>query len=188
MLSPGTAAPAFKLADADMELVESSEFRGKRNFVLYFYDRDNLPGSTVEALEFSDLGDQFARCNCEVLGVSPDDWMSHAEFRDKHGITVRLLADPDCEACNSYDVVKHPVGADAAPGAAGTPGASGTNGGASNGLHAAGQAIMVCKRPHVLRSTFIIDRAGKVRHALYGVTTPKGHAKEVLKLVKSTLH
>ena len=61
MLSPGTAAPAFKLADADMELVESSEFRGKRYFVLYFYDRDNLPGSTVEALEFSDLADQFAR-------------------------------------------------------------------------------------------------------------------------------
>ena len=182
MLSPGTAAPAFKLADADMELVESSEFRGKRNIVLYFYDRDNLPGSTVEALEFSDLADQFARCNCEVLGVSPDDWMSHAEFRDKHGITVRLLADPDCEVCNSYDVVKHPMGADAALGA---PGATGSG---PNGLHAAAQAIMVCKRPHVLRSTFVIDRAGKVRHALYGVTTPKGHAKEVLKLVKSTLH
>ena len=159
MLSPGTAAPSFKLADADMELVESSRFRGKRNFVLYFYDRDNLPGSTIEALEFSDLSEQFARSNCEVLGISPDDWMSHAEFRDKHGITVRLLADPECEVCNSYDVVKHN-----------------------------GSELAVCKRPHVLRSTFVVDRAGKVRHAIYGVTTPKGHAKEVLKLVKSTLH
>ncbi len=159
MLSPGTAAPAFKLADSDMELVESSGFRGKRNVVLYFYDRDNLPGSTIEALEFSDLADAFARSNCEVLGVSPDDWMSHAEFRDRHGITVRLLADPECEVCRRYDVVK-----------------------------AAGSALTVCQRPHVLRSTFVIDRAGKVRHALYGVPSPKGHAKEVLKLVKSTLH
>ncbi len=178
MLSPGTAAPSFKLADADMELVESSGFRGKRNFVLYFYDRDNLPGSTVEALEFSDLSDQFARCNCEVLGISPDDWMSHAEFRDKHGITVRLLADPECEVCASYDVVKHKGN-----------GALGTGGGvAGAGVNGAGGDILVCQRPHVLRSTFVVDRAGKVRHALYGVTTPKGHAKEVLKLVKSTLH
>lgn len=168
MLSPGTAAPAFKLADADMELVESSAFRGKRNFVLYFYDRDNLPGSTIEALEFSDLSDQFERSNCEVLGISPDDWMSHAEFRDKHGITIRLLADPECEVCNSYDVVKAGAGT-------GGPGGSGST-------------LAVCKRPHVLRSTFVIDRAGKVRHAIYGVVSPAGHAKEVLKLVKSTLH
>jgi thioredoxin-dependent peroxiredoxin len=166
MLSPGAAAPAFKLADADMELVQSSKFRGKRNMVLYFYDKDNLPGSTVEAIEFSDLNEDFRRCNCEVLGVSPDDWMSHAEFRDKHGLSVRLLADPECEVCKSYDVVK----------------ASGVNG---NG---GGSEIVVCKRPHVLRSTFVIDRDGVVRHALYGVVNAKGHAQEVLKLVKSTLH
>ena len=168
MLSPGSAAPAFQLADADMELVQSSKFRGKRNVVLYFYDKDNLPGSTVEAIEFSDLNDEFRRCNCEVLGVSPDDWMSHAEFRDKHGLSVRLLADPECVVCKSYDVVK------ASPG----------NGrGKGNGSE-----IVVCQRPHVLRSTFVIDRDGMVRHALYGVVTPKGHAREVLKLVKSTLH
>lgn len=162
MLSPGTAAPAFRLADADMALVESSEFRGKRNLVLYFYDRDNLPGSTIEAIEFSDLSGEFAKSNCEILGISPDDWMSHAEFRDKHGLTVRLLADPECEVCSRYDVVK----------------ARSSN----------GSELAVCQRPHVLRSTFIIDRAGKVRHALYGVASPKGHAQDVLNLVKSTLH
>ena len=173
MLSPGAVAPAFKLADADMELVQSSMFRGKRNVVLYFYDKDNLPGSTVEAIEFSDLNEEFSRCNCEVLGVSPDDWMSHAEFRDKHGLSVRLLADPECEVCKSYDVVK----------------AAGSNGTGSNGSNGnGGSEIVVCKRPHVLRSTFVIDREGKVRHALYGVVTPKGHAREVLKLVKSSLH
>ena len=178
MLSPGAAAPAFKLADADMELVQSSMFRGKRNVVLYFYDKDNLPGSTVEAIEFSDLNDEFSRCNCEVLGVSPDDWMSHAEFRDKHGLSVRLLADPECEVCKSYDVVKVSVNSTVNPT---LNSAAGSNG---NG----GSQIVVCQRPHVLRSTFVIDREGKVRHALYGVVTPKGHAREVLKLVKSSLH
>ena len=155
MLNAGQSAPAFRLADSDMALVDSAKLRGKRNVVLYFYDKDNLPGSTQEAIEFSDLEADFLRCNCVVIGVSPDDWLSHAEFRDRHGLTVQLLSDPECEVCRQYDVIK------------------------INGVSPAG-------RPHVLRSTFIIDRSGKVRHALYGVS-PKGHAREVLQLVK-TLH
>ena len=155
MLNAGQSAPAFRLADSDLALVDSAKLRGKRNVVLYFYDKDNLPGSTQEAIEFSDLEADFLRCNCVVIGVSPDDWLSHAEFRDRHGLTVQLLSDPECEVCRQYDVVK------------------------INGVSPAG-------RPHVLRSTFIIDRSGKVRHALYGVS-PKGHALEVLQLVK-TLH
>jgi thioredoxin-dependent peroxiredoxin len=155
MLNAGQAAPDFRLADADMELIDLCELRGKRNVVLYFYDRDNLPGSTMEAIEFSDLEADFKRCNCVVLGVSPDDWLSHAEFRDRHGLTVTLLADPECEVCRQYDVVK------TLPEAAG--------------------------RPHVLRSTFVIDRDGCVRHALYGVS-PKGHASAVLSLVRTLRH
>jgi len=156
MLTPGVSAPEFGLADADMALVKSSEYRGKRNLVLYFYDKDNLPGSTMEAIEFSDLEEDFQRYNCVVLGISPDDWMSHAEFRDRHGLSIRLLSDPECEVCRSYDVVK-------------------LNGATPNG------------RPHVLRSTFVIDRLGKVRHALYGVS-PKGHAAQVLSLVRTLAH
>jgi thioredoxin-dependent peroxiredoxin len=156
MLTPGVSAPEFGLADADMELVKSSEYRGRLNVVLYFYDKDNLPGSTMEAIEFSELEEDFQRHDCVVLGISPDDWVSHAEFRDRHGLSVRLLSDPECEVCRSYDVVK-------------------ANGAAPSG------------RPHVLRSTFVIDRAGKVRHALYGVS-PKGHAAAILTLVKTLTH
>ena len=156
MLNAGQSAPEFRLADADMALFDIAELRGKRNVVLYFYDKDNLPGSTLEAIEFSDLDADFRRCNCIVLGVSPDDWTSHAEFRDRHGLTVTLLSDPECEVCRQYDVVK-----------------------------VATQSL--AGRPHVLRSTFVIDRHGKVRHALYGVS-PKGHASEVLNLVKTLPH
>lgn len=156
MLNAGQSAPGFRLADADMELVDLARLRGKRNVVLYFYDKDNLPGSTVEAIEFSDLDDDFRRCNCVVLGVSPDDWSSHAEFRDRHGLTVTLLSDPECEVCRRYDVVRI-------------------------------DAPATGSRPHVMRSTFVIDRHGKVRHALYGVSA-KGHASEVLGLVRTLPH
>jgi peroxiredoxin len=83
--------------------------------------------------------------------------MSHAEFRDRHGLSIRLLSDPECEVCRSYDVVK------------------------------ADCAITANGRPHVLRSTFVIDCAGLVRHALYGVS-PKGHAAQVLTLVRTLTH
>lgn len=104
MLKPGDNAPDFELPDADMEIVRLADFRKKRNVVLYFYVRDNTPGCTAEAIEFSDLEADFAALDYVVLGVSRDDCISHGEFRDKHGITVRLLADKDSVACKAYGV------------------------------------------------------------------------------------
>lgn len=152
MLKPGDAAPDFELPDADMEIVRLADYRNERNVVLYFYVRDDTPGCTAEAIEFSDLEDRFAGLGCVVLGVSKDDCISHGVFRDKHGITVRLLADKDCVACRAYGVVVD-------------------------------KEVDGVMRQGVQRSTFVIDRQGVVRHALYGVTA-KGHADEVLQLVK----
>ncbi len=151
MLSPGDRAPDFELPDADMEIASLSDYRGK-DVVLYFYVRDDTPACTTQAIEFSDLDDQFTRHGCAVIGVSRDDCISHGEFRDKHGITVRLLADKDSIVCRQYGVlvVKEVDG------------------------------VM---RETVQRSTFIIDRDGIIRHALYGIH-PKGHAGQVLQLVK----
>lgn len=105
MLKAGVSAPDFELPDADMEIVRLSDYRNKRNLVLYFYVRDDTPGCTTEAIEFSDLEDEFAKLDYVVLGVSKDDCISHGVFRDKHGISVRLLADKDCEACRAYGVL-----------------------------------------------------------------------------------
>ena len=88
MLQIGQPAPVFSLADADMESVDLAAFKGKKNVVLYFYPRDGTPGCTLQAIEFSDHDEEFARHDCVVLGVSPDDCISHAEFRDKHGLPV----------------------------------------------------------------------------------------------------
>lgn len=152
MLKAGDRAPDFELPDADMEIAALSDYRDRYNVVLYFYVRDNTPACTAQAIEFSDLEDQFARLDCVVLGVSRDDCISHGEFRDKHGITVRLLADRDCRVCRQYGVLVN-------------------------------KEVDGVVRESVQRSTFIIDRAGIIRHALYGIN-PKGHAEQVLQLVK----
>ena len=77
-----------------MQAVELSSFIGKKHIVLYFYPRDNTPGCTLQAAEFSDHEGEFGRCNCVILGVSRDDCLTHAAFRDKHGLSIGLLSDP----------------------------------------------------------------------------------------------
>ena len=104
-LKTGQVAPLFSLPDADMETVELAQFLGKMNVVLYFYPKDGTPGCTLEATDFSDHEDEFSRHNCVVLGVSPDDCLCHAGFRDQHGVSIRLLADTESEVCRKYGVV-----------------------------------------------------------------------------------
>ncbi|MEW7974865.1 MAG: peroxiredoxin [Candidatus Thiodiazotropha endolucinida] len=152
MLNPGDKAPPFELPDADMHIINSNHFLGNQNLVIYFYPKDDTTGCTIEALELSDLMDQFSALDTQVIGISRDNCVSHAAFRDKHGLTVRLLADTEGEVCNDYDVWREKE---------------------KNGE----------KRMGILRSTFIIDKTGIIREALYDVK-PKGHATQVLEKVK----
>jgi thioredoxin-dependent peroxiredoxin len=105
MLHVGSAAPAFELPDARMEMIQLSSFRGKKNVVLYFYPKDGTPVCTREAIEFSDKEEEFSECDAIVFGVSRDDCLVHEEFCDKHGISVRLLSDMDCEVSRKYEVL-----------------------------------------------------------------------------------
>jgi thioredoxin-dependent peroxiredoxin len=152
MLQAGQAAPGFDLPDAEMEAVSLAGFRNRKIVVLYFYPRDDTPGCTMEAIEFSDMQEEFARLNAVVIGVSMDDCLSHGSFIDKHGLAVQLLADVEGEVCNNYGV-----------------------------LHEKEHEGR--KKTCIQRSTFIIDKHGTLRHALYGVI-PRGHAAEVFKLVR----
>lgn len=104
MLQSGDLAPLFALPDADMEIFDLASALGKQHVVLYFYPRDNTPGCTQLAADFSDHEDEFVRQGCTVVGVSPDDCLTHAEFRDQQGLSVRLLSDTDTEVCRLYGV------------------------------------------------------------------------------------
>jgi peroxiredoxin Q/BCP len=103
-LQVGSEAPQFELADADMHMFSLAEQRGK-NVVLYFYPKDDTPGCTMEANEFSDHEGEFSRHDTIVVGVSRDDCISHATFRDKYGLSVQLLSDTDGRICRKYGVL-----------------------------------------------------------------------------------
>lgn len=105
-LSPGSRAPLFSLADADMETFGLSEALASNIVVLCFYPRDGAPVCTQQAIEFSDHDDEFAREGAVVVGVSPDDVLRHADFRDQHGLSIRLLSDPDFEVSRTYGVLQ----------------------------------------------------------------------------------
>lgn len=104
MLRIGQLVPDFTLVDADMESFTLSSLHGKKHAVLFFYPRDDTPLCTREAIDFSDHEDEFERLDCVILGVSRDDCLRHAEFRDKHGLSVRLLADDDGAVSHKYGV------------------------------------------------------------------------------------
>src|SRR5258708_4674115 len=106
MLQPGQSAPSFALPDADMQTVSLSAFKGKKHVVLYFYPRDGTPGCTIVTTDFSDHEDQFVKHDCVVLGVSRDDCLTHADFRDRNGVTIALLSDPEGEVCRKYGVIR----------------------------------------------------------------------------------
>ena len=104
MLKEGQAAPMFVLPDADMETIDIARYQGKNHVILFFYPRDDTPTCTLEATDFSDHEDEFLRQGCIVFGISRDDCIKHAEFRDKHGISVSLLSDSEGVACKQYGV------------------------------------------------------------------------------------
>jgi len=103
MLGPGDKAPNFTLPDADMQIRTLADFAG-RLLVLYFYPKDDTPGCTLQATDFTELLDEYEATGAAVVGVSADDCFSHQAFRDKYGLKVMLLADVEKEACNSYGV------------------------------------------------------------------------------------
>lgn len=106
MLQTGQPAPVFTLPDADMEMFALDSLRGRQHAVLFFYPKDGTPYCTLEATEFSDHEEEFNRLNCVICGVSRDDCLRHADFRDKNGLSIRLLSDEDGEVCKKYGVAQ----------------------------------------------------------------------------------
>lgn len=105
MVEEGKNAPGFSLPNADGEIINLSDFKGK-SVVIYFYPKDNTPGCTKQACGFRDASEEYALVNAVVIGISPDNEASHQKFRDKFDLPFLLLADPDLQAINAYGVWK----------------------------------------------------------------------------------
>ncbi len=98
----GDNAPDFELLDKDGNKVSLKSHKGKW-VVLYFYPKDDTPGCTIEAVDFTRFADDFKRLGAVVLGVSPDSTKSHCGFAEKHGLDIVLLSDPDHKIIEKYD-------------------------------------------------------------------------------------
>jgi len=101
MIEEGKTAPPFELLDHHGEPVRSSDLEGSW-VVLYFYPKDDTPGCTKQACEFTDGIDAFSDLDAVVLGCSPDSPESHRKFIAKHDLAVRLLSDPEHKVMQAY--------------------------------------------------------------------------------------
>ena len=153
MLEKKQIAPLFSSPDQDNKLIKLVDYKGKKNVVLYFYPKDDTPGCTIEANDFTKLAEDFAKADTVVIGVSKDSCESHKAFIHKFGLQLELLADTSGEVCDSYGVWQEKE---------------------KDGV----------KKMGIVRSTFIINKAGVLEEALYGVTAD-GHAEEILARVEA---
>lgn len=151
MTTIGEKAPDFKLTDDAGSTVQLSKMKG-RPVVVYFYPKDDTPGCSAEAKDFSCLADDFAKAGADVVGISPDSVASHQKFKSKHDLTLQLLADEANSAAEAYGVWVE-------------------------------KSMYGRKFMGIERSTFLVDRHGKIARAWRKVSVP-GHAEEVLAAVR----
>ncbi len=146
MLAIGKKAPAFRAVDQDGKPVSLANLAGRWT-VLYFYPKDDTPGCTTEACEFTSSIRDFDGLDAAVVGVSPDSPERHRKFIAKHGLKVRLLSDPEHAMMTAYG--------------------------------AWGEKTMYGKKvTGVIRSTVLVDPAGRVAHHWPRVKAA-GHAAKV---------
>lgn len=153
MLEKDQTAPGFSTPNQHGDMISLSDYQGNRNVILYFYPKDDTPGCTIEANQFTELASEFDRVGTVVLGVSRDSCESHQAFIDKFNLKVDLLADTSGELCDAYGVWQEKE---------------------KDGV----------KKMGIVRSTFVIDKSGKLVEVMYGVI-PDGHARAMLELVSN---
>lgn len=103
-LEVGTKAPDFEAKIDGDDSIKLSDYKGDW-IVLYFYPRDNTSGCTKEACAFRDNMEIITKEGAKVLGVSPDSVKSHDNFKVKHELNFNLIADPEKEICELYDII-----------------------------------------------------------------------------------
>lgn len=147
VLVAGDIAPEFSLENSDGVSISLRDFRGK-NVILYFYPKDNTPGCTTEACEFSANYDKFIANDTVIVGVSPDSVKSHSGFIIKQNLKHILLSDTNKDVAKAYGVwqVRKNYGKEYLG---------------------------------IVRTTFVIDKEGKIVK-VYKSVKAAGHAAKVL--------
>ena len=103
MLEIGTKAPAFCIPNQDDVEICLRDLKGKW-IVLYFYPKDNTPGCTTQACDFTQQEPLFEDLDAVILGISADSTTKHRNFIEKKDLGITLLSDEDKTVCESYGV------------------------------------------------------------------------------------
>jgi len=101
VLKIGDKAPEFELLNQDGIKIALKDFLGKK-VLLYFYPKDNTPGCTTQACDFTQFYEEFTDKNYAIIGISPDDTKSHEKFAQKFKLKHILLSDTQKEVCKKY--------------------------------------------------------------------------------------
>ena len=92
--SAGDTFPDFTMETPDGGTLTKADLAGKKA-VIFFYPKDNTPGCTTEAKDFTALKDAFEKAGTRVIGVSKDSAKKHQNFIAKHDLTVELATDAE---------------------------------------------------------------------------------------------
>jgi len=103
-LVEGMTAPDWTLTDQDGKKIKLSDFKNKKNVVVFFYYKDDTPVCTKESCSFRDSYEKFKIANAEVFGVSSDSPESHSKFKTKNNLPYDLLSDKDGAVRKSWGV------------------------------------------------------------------------------------
>ena len=104
-IKAGQKAPSFTAMNDQGQTISLNDFTGKK-VVLYFYPKDDTPGCTAQAHDFTQHAADFAANNTVIIGVSRDDQASHQRFKEKYNLNFDLLVDSDEVLCEDYGVIK----------------------------------------------------------------------------------
>ncbi|MDP2621499.1 MAG: peroxiredoxin [Hyphomicrobiales bacterium] len=151
-LAEGDPAPEIELPADGGASFSLAALKG-RKVAVYFYPKDDTPGCTAEAIDFSALRDAFAAADTEVVGISTDSARSHDAFKNKHSLGLTLAADEEKNVVQAYGVW------------------------GEKSMY--GRTFM-----GVVRSTFLIDRQGRIAR-IWRKVKVTGHAAEVLKAARA---
>lgn len=105
-LGVGSVAPDFTLKNQNGETVSLSDYKGKKNVVLFFYPKDQTPGCTKEACSFRDNYELVTELGAEVIGINGDSESSHKAFATKHNLPYHLVSDNGGSVRKAYGVPK----------------------------------------------------------------------------------
>lgn len=93
----------FVVTETSLSEIHANSNKG---LIVYFYPRDNTPGCTTQAVDFTSMQTQFSDLGYEIVGISRDSVESHQKFITKKELGIALISDGDEQLCNHFDVIK----------------------------------------------------------------------------------